>query len=61
MGNLLIEQGLVSEISLLVHPLIVGTKAENLFSNLPNNIKLKLLKNETLEDGHVWLTYTVES
>ena len=61
LGNLLLKQGLVSEISLLVHPLILGTKAENLFSHIPNSIKLKLLKNETLEDGHVWLVYKVES
>jgi 2,5-diamino-6-(ribosylamino)-4(3H)-pyrimidinone 5'-phosphate reductase len=61
LGNLLLEQELVSEISLLVHPLILGALAENLFSNISDNIKLKLLKNETLEDGHVWLTYKVEN
>jgi 2,5-diamino-6-(ribosylamino)-4(3H)-pyrimidinone 5'-phosphate reductase len=57
--NLLLNLSLVSEISLLIHPLVVGAKAEGLFSNVSSNLKLKLLNNETLEDGHVWLTYKV--
>lgn len=61
LGNLLLEQGLVSEISLLVHPLILGAKAENLFSHITDTIELTLLKSETLEDGYVWLTYKVGS
>jgi 2,5-diamino-6-(ribosylamino)-4(3H)-pyrimidinone 5'-phosphate reductase len=61
LGNLLLEQGLVSEISLLIHPIVVGNEGENLFSRITNNIKLKLLKNETLENGHIWVCYKVEN
>lgn len=59
LSNLLLELNLVSEISLLIHPLVVGANAESLFSNIPRKLKLKLLNNETLEEGHVWLTYKV--
>ncbi len=59
LGNLLLEQGLVSEISLLVHPILVGSKAYPMFSGLNKNLKLKLLKQETFEKGLVWLVYKV--
>jgi 2,5-diamino-6-(ribosylamino)-4(3H)-pyrimidinone 5'-phosphate reductase len=34
LGNLLINQGFVSELSLLVHPIIVGKNAYNIFGNI---------------------------
>lgn len=60
LGNLLLNQGLASEISLLIHPVIVGNKSYNMFSDIHNNIKLKLSKKEILEKGCVWLVYKVE-
>jgi 2,5-diamino-6-(ribosylamino)-4(3H)-pyrimidinone 5'-phosphate reductase len=60
LGNLLLRQGFVSEISLLIHPIIVGNKSYNMFSNIDNNLKLKLLKKETLEKQYIWLVYNVE-
>lgn len=61
LGNLLLNQGFVSEISLLVHPIIVGNKAYNMFSNVNKNITLKLHKKEALDKGYVWLVYKVEN
>ena len=59
LGNLLLEQGLVDEVSLLVHPVIVGEKSYNVFGNISQNLKLKLRKQEKLDKGLVWLVYKV--
>jgi len=58
LGNLLLDQGLVSEISLLTHPVIVGKKEDNLFNTL-DTLKLKLKKSEVLEKQYVWSVYEV--
>jgi riboflavin biosynthesis pyrimidine reductase len=59
LGNLLLEQGLASELSLLVHPVIVGKGAYTMFGNIGKGISLKLLKQEALGKGYVWLVYKV--
>ena len=59
LGNLLIEQGLVAEISLLVHPVIVGRESYNIFDNLDRNIRLRLRKQEFFPGGYAWLVYKV--
>jgi 2,5-diamino-6-(ribosylamino)-4(3H)-pyrimidinone 5'-phosphate reductase len=59
LGNLLLNQGLASEISLLIHPIIVGNKSYSIFSNVSEAISLKLCKAELLDKGYVWLVYTV--
>jgi 2,5-diamino-6-(ribosylamino)-4(3H)-pyrimidinone 5'-phosphate reductase len=59
LGNLLLDQGWVSEISLLIHPVIIGEKGENLFSRVALDMKLKLRKKEILEQNYVWLAYEV--
>jgi 2,5-diamino-6-(ribosylamino)-4(3H)-pyrimidinone 5'-phosphate reductase len=59
LGNLLLNQGLASEISLLIHPIIVGNKSYSIFSNVSEAISLKLCKAELLDEGYVWLVYTV--
>ena len=61
LGNLLLEQGLVDEISLLVHPVIMGEKSYNIFGNISHDPKLKLLKQERLDKGLVWLVYRVKN
>jgi len=43
LGNLLLNQGLVSEVSLLVHPVIVGNKSYNMFGDIKENLILKLI------------------
>ena len=61
LGNLLIEQRFVSEISLLVHPVIVGKKSYNIFGNISKNITLTLRKKEFFPRGYVWLVYRLKS
>ena len=60
LGNLLLNQGFVSEISLLIHPIIVGIKSYNMFSDINKNLKIKLIRKETLEDEFIWVVYGVE-
>ncbi|MBM4400914.1 MAG: 5-amino-6-(5-phosphoribosylamino)uracil reductase [Crenarchaeota archaeon] len=59
LGNLLLEQGLVSELSLLIHPVIVGKDAYKIFGNINKAVSLKLRKQEVLGEGYVWLVYRV--
>ena len=59
LGNLLLNKGFVNEISLLVHPVIVGKNSYNMFGDINSNINLELIKNETLDDGFIWLVYNV--
>jgi len=59
LGNLLLEQGLASELSLLIHPVIVGKDAYNIFGNINKAVSLKLRKQEVLGEGYVWLVYRV--
>ena len=61
LGNLLLNRGFVTEISLLIHPVIVGTASYNMFSLANKNLKLKLRKKETLEKNYVWLVYAPEA
>ena len=60
LGNLLLNQGLVNEISLLIHPVIVGNNSYNMFSDIDKNLNLKLIKKEILEKEYIWLVYKVE-
>jgi 2,5-diamino-6-(ribosylamino)-4(3H)-pyrimidinone 5'-phosphate reductase len=57
LGNILITAGMVNEISLLVHPVIVGEKCYPMFSDITKNSDLKLVKSETYENGCVWNVY----
>jgi 2,5-diamino-6-(ribosylamino)-4(3H)-pyrimidinone 5'-phosphate reductase len=61
LGNLLIEQGFVSSISLLIHPVIVGKKSYNMFSNLSCRVNLRLTKQELFAGGYTWLVYNLSS
>jgi len=61
LGNLLLERGFVSELSLLVHPVIVGKESYNIFANINKNIGLKLHKKEFFPRGHVWLVYRLKT
>jgi len=59
LGNLLLNQGLVDEISLLVHPVIVGKTAYPMFSDINKNLDGTLVKCEQLEKQYIWLLYKV--
>ena len=60
LGNLLLNQGFVTELSLLIHPTIVGTQSYPMFANIQSPIQLQLLKHEIMDDGYVWLVYAVQ-
>jgi 2,5-diamino-6-(ribosylamino)-4(3H)-pyrimidinone 5'-phosphate reductase len=60
LSNLLLNEGFIYEISLLIHPVIVGNKSYSIFDNITNNIQLKLLKNKLLDDGIIWLVYRIK-
>jgi 2,5-diamino-6-(ribosylamino)-4(3H)-pyrimidinone 5'-phosphate reductase len=60
LGNLLLDQGLVDEISLLIHPVIVGKKSYTIFSDIKRNLEVSLVKCERLEKQYVWLVYQIK-
>jgi len=60
LGNLLLNHGFVDEISLLIHPVLIGIRPYPVFSEVAKNFRLILQKSEIHEDGFVHLVYTVE-
>ena len=60
LGNLLLNKGLVDEISLLVHPVLVGKKSYGMFHDLEKKWTVTLLKSERLERQYIWLLYQVK-
>jgi 2,5-diamino-6-(ribosylamino)-4(3H)-pyrimidinone 5'-phosphate reductase len=60
LGNLLLNQGFIDEISLLIHPIIVGDKSYYIFDKVKNTLQLKLIKKENLSDNYIWLYYKVK-
>lgn len=60
LGNLLINMGIVDELSLLIHPLIVGKKSYPAFSDIDNKLNLELIRSENFENGCVWNVYKVK-
>jgi len=59
LGNTLLNMGIVEEISLLIHPIIVGEKCYPIFSEISGNILGKLKKSEKFDNGCVWNVYTL--
>lgn len=59
LGNILLNQGLVEEISLLVHPIIVGNRSYVMFCDVTSDIQIELIKSEVLEEKYIWLVYRV--
>jgi 2,5-diamino-6-(ribosylamino)-4(3H)-pyrimidinone 5'-phosphate reductase len=60
LGNLLINLGLVNELSLLIHPLIIGEKCYRIFCDISSLLNLKLIKSEYFDNGCVWNVYKIE-
>lgn len=58
--NVMLNQGLVDEISLLVLPVIVGAKSENLFRNITKQIKLEGINERVFSNGCIQLRYKVQ-
>ncbi len=61
LSNVLLQQNLVSEVSLLVHPVIVGVNAYTIFSGLPRSVTLELRQTQVFSGDYVWLTYNVKN
>jgi 2,5-diamino-6-(ribosylamino)-4(3H)-pyrimidinone 5'-phosphate reductase len=59
LGNILINEGLANEISLLIHPLMVGESCYPIFSDVRRTFNLKLKRSEQFANGCVWSVYTV--
>ncbi|MFW3146867.1 MAG: dihydrofolate reductase family protein [Thermoplasmatota archaeon] len=59
LGNLLLDKGLASEISILIHPLIVGVKGYNMFGRITAGVFLELSSSELFENGIVLAVYKV--
>lgn len=60
LNSILLEHGLVEEISLILTPEITGRNGTNLFRNLEKSgIRLELLKNKIVEKKYVHLAYRV--
>ncbi len=60
LGNILINLGIVSELSLLIHPLVVGKKSYNMFGDLQENKSFSLIKSEHFNNGCIWVIYKPE-
>lgn len=63
LSSVLLDLGLVDEISLLIAPAIVGKKSVNLFRDFKSGLPietLEIIKNDIFDDGHVHLLYTVK-
>jgi 2,5-diamino-6-(ribosylamino)-4(3H)-pyrimidinone 5'-phosphate reductase len=57
LGNILLNLGIVNEISLLIHPLIAGKEGYPMFSEVKENLNLRLKKSEKYDNGCVWMVY----
>lgn len=55
----LLNRGLVDEISLLVHPVIVGKSRYSLLDGVAGNVRLELAATREFPGGKVWLNYKV--
>lgn len=59
--NILLEQGLIDEISLIISPILVGTAMPNLFRSLSlrEKINLELISHTRVDDNYISLIYKV--
>jgi len=60
LSNLLLNLKLATEISLLVHPLLIGEKGYFMFSHLNRKLNLNLIKSEQFDNGCIWNIYNVK-
>lgn len=60
LNGILLNNGLVDEVSLLVHPVIVGAKSSLLLDEVEAGIELKLKKCKPMGQGAIWLSYEVK-
>ncbi len=60
LNGLLLNKGLVDEISLLVHPIIVGRKQYPLLGDVHDPQKLQLVKMKRMNNNKLWMVYKVK-
>lgn len=58
LNGILLNNGLVDELSLLIHPVVVGADRFPLFGDVKAGLRLKMLKNRIV-NGKQWLLYKV--
>ena len=59
LNGALLAAGLIDQISLLVVPTLVGSRALPLFGRVQGGLDLELIHQERIEPGSVWLHYRV--
>lgn len=57
LGNILLNENLVDEISLLISPEIVGEKGKNLFAEVKDRVDLNSKNFEKYDNGYFWVAY----
>lgn len=57
LSGVLLNEGLVDDVSLLVHPIIKGGGSRNLMGEVRRDIALALSRAESVGNGCVWLVY----
>ncbi len=60
LGNLLINLGLAGELSVLIHPLLIGENCYTMFSDIKGELRLTLRKSQRFDNGCVWNVYGIE-
>lgn len=60
LGNLLLNEGLIDEISLLVHPVIVGKKSYTIFDDIEKKLTVSVVKCQRMEQHYIWLVYRIK-
>lgn len=60
LGNILLNEGLVDEISLIISPEITGKDSKYLFGEVKDRIGLSCLECKLLKSGYIWVRYEVK-
>lgn len=63
LNSVLLQQGLVTELSLLISPELVGDQHRAMFRTLriPSTTKLQVLASEQVGEGYLWLRYRISN
>ncbi|OFX83981.1 MAG: hypothetical protein A2W99_03490 [Bacteroidetes bacterium GWF2_33_16] len=61
LGNILLNNDLVNEISLVISPEIIGKSSTNLFEGVNKPITLEGTHSELFKDGYLWITYKLSN
>jgi 2,5-diamino-6-(ribosylamino)-4(3H)-pyrimidinone 5'-phosphate reductase len=59
LGNVLLNDNLIHEISLILSPEIIGKSSKRLFEKIETKITLQCTNCELLNDGYIWVKYKI--